>query len=1006
MTTSSDRRDNLSEAKRALLEKLLQGKRADAAPLQIVTFRPPDVAPRLSYAQERLWFLYQLQPSSSAYNMHEALRVQGPLDVEVLQRSLNVVIVRHEILRTTFVTRNQQLVQQVNDSLEVSINQVDLRALPPAAREAESHKLTIEASRHRFDLAELPLLHVRLLRMAEADHILLLTIHHIISDEWSNEVFWRELSLCYKAVAAGSQINLPALPLQYVDFAYWQRQWLAESHMQRQLDYWMGRLSGELPLLQLPTDRPRPVAQRYQGAWQSITLPPPMALALRGLSQRSGVTLFMTLLAAFNALLHRYTGQTDILVGTPIANRNRPEIENLIGFFLNTLVMRSDLSNNPRFVDLLLQVRDVALAGFANQDLPFEKLVDELRPTRDLSYNPLFQVMFVFQEAANRAIELPGLTLTSIPVDGGVSKFDLTLFTIDSQQGLQVALEYNTDLFDASTITRMLGHFRTMVEGIIANPEQRIAELPLLTDAERQQLLVEWNNTQQDYPQDKLVHQLVEEWAIHTPDAVALVFERHTLSYAEFNQRANQLAHYLRSLGVQPGALIGLCVERSLDMLVGILGILKAGAAYVPLDPAYPQERLAFVLLDTAASIVLTQQHVKNSLPSTNAQVFALDSDWSSISQQPTTNPPPITTPDDLAYVIYTSGSTGKPKGVPISHRQLVHSTTARFTFYEHVVQRFLLMSSFAFDSSIVGIFWSICQGGTLCLPRQKQEQDVRDIAELIARHKVTHMLSLPSLYNLLLEYADAEELASLNTVIVAGEACTADIVQRHYRYLPQATLYNEYGPTEGTVWSTACAVSSQLPRQVVPIGKPIPNMQNYILDSHLQPVPIGVAGELYIGGLGLTRGYLNRPELTDERFLPNPFSQQPAARLYKTGDLARYLPDGYIEFLGRVDYQVKIRGYRIELDEIELAVMGHPDVAEVVVVARQEQEMQTDSVLDDSSHIQSLLDKLGALDPAQASHLLADVEAMSDDAVSLILQNGTLLPEGARYDAQITTNQ
>lgn len=959
----TDSREQLSDAKRALLEKLLAGKRPPPADLSGIRPRTADEPARLSFAQERLWFLNQLDPASTAYNMHDAFRLRGALDVTALEQAIKVVIDRHDSLRTVFTATGGKVAPRLLPDLHPILDQVDLSHLSDAEQSAEVQRRAVAAAKMRFDLAQGPLIYVGLARLAADDYALFISLHHSISDEWSNGIFWRELGTAYDAITQGRIPTLADLPVQYADYAYWQRQWLNESLIQKQLTYWKNQLGDEHTLIQLPTDRPRPAVQSYRGALRSINLPTSILPALDALGQQAGATPFMVVLAAFQALLHRYTGQAQISIGTPIANRNRPEIEPLIGFFLNTLVLRADLSDNPSFATLLARAKDTALNAYANADLPFEKLVDELHPRRDLSYNPLFQVMLVYQEETSVLQRLPGLTTEVIPVDGGVAKFDLTLFVTRQAEGLRLAMEYASDLFDAATIDRMLNHAGTLLSATLENPSCLVSRLPLMSAAEQHRLVNDWNATEADYPRDQRIHNLIEAYADQTSNALAVIYERETITYAQLDMRANQLAHHLIGLGVQPGDRVALCVERSVEMIVGIVGILKAGAAYVPLDPAYPQDRLAFVLADTAAPVVITQPHLKGILPASDARIVVLDSLGTQVSSQPTTRPIVPVTPDHLAYVIYTSGSTGKPKGVPISHRNLVHSTTARFHFYPEPVKRFLLLSSFAFDSSVVGLFWSLCQGGTLVLPRQKQEQDVYDIAALIARHNISHMLCLPSLYYLLLEHGGAGNLGSLKSVIVAGEACTADLVRAHYRLLPRTTLYNEYGPTEGTVWATACAIPADFNGSVVPIGKPIPNMRVYVLDAQQQPVPLGVAGELYIGGEGLTAGYLNRPELTAERFIANPFHK--TERLYRTGDLVRWQPDGQLTFLGRVDQQVKIRGHRIELEEIEAVLLDLEGIGQAVVIARAEAPP--------------------ALDPDDLDELAAALEAAGDKGLHLL---------------------
>jgi amino acid adenylation domain-containing protein len=641
---------------------------------------------------------------------------------------------------------------------------------------------------------------------------------------------------------------------------------------------------------------------------------------LKELSRREGATLFMTLLAAFSTLLYRYSGQRDILVGTPIANRNRAETESLIGFFVNTLILRTRLTDQMTFRELLGQVREAALEAYAHQDLPFEKLVEELQPERTLSHSPLFQVMLDLQNAPMGDMQLQGLRLTELPFETGMAKFDLTLTVFETNETLNGLLEYNTDLFDATTVKRMTRHLERLLEAAVSNPDEQVSRLQLLTDDEQQQILFEWNDTRVENESALCTHELFEQQAERAPEAVAVILNDEQLTYRELNERTNKLAHYLRRFGVGPESLVSVCFDRSVDAVVAILGVLKTGGGYLPLASQQPPNRLSFMLADAKVKVLLTQEHVNK--------------EWPAITMESAENPRNKVLAETSAYVIYTSGSTGKPKGVVVSHRNLVHSTFARFCYYQEPVHSFLLLSPFAFDSSVAGLFWTLCQGGMLVIPEEDWHQDPVYLAQLIARHSVTHLLALPALYELILRQAQVGQLNSLRTVIVAGESCPAELVARHAETLPQAILYNEYGPTEATVWSTVHRCDSPVGERPVPIGRPVANTQNYVLDPQLQPVPVGVTGELYIGGDGVARGYLNHPDLTAERFIPNPFSMKPGARLYKTGDLARFLADGTIEYAGRDDFQVKIRGYRIELAEIELALAQHPDVREAVVLA------------------------------------------------------------------------
>jgi amino acid adenylation domain-containing protein len=916
------------------IERSIRSEQGVEVPPLLPTSREQELP--LSFAQQRLWFFDQLEPGSSAYNIPNTVRLSGQLDAAALERCLRELVRRHESLRTTFVSQAGRPVQVIGTAWRMELPVIDLQPLFQHKRLPEALRLAGEEALVPFDLSHGPLLRARLLRLGEDEHILLLSMHHIISDAWSMRVLVRELSTLYNAFVAGEILALPELPLQYADFAAWQRQWLQGEVLDAQMRYWTMQLNGLTPL-ELPTDHPRPAMQTFRGAHQSLLLPATLSTALKQLSQREGVTLFMTLLAAFQVLLSRYSGQSDIAVGTPIANRTLTELEDLIGFFVNTLVLRTDLSGNPSFLDLLKRVREVCLGAYAHQEVPFEKLVEVLQPERDLSRSPLFQAAFQLQHAPVARQALQGLTISSLPSQIRTAKFELTLAMTDSEPGLLCAVEYNADLFEASTISRLLGHWQTLLAGVVAHPEQHLAQLPLLSMAERQQLLADWNKTEVKYAEEECLHQLFEAQVVRTPEAAAVVCEDDYLTYGELNQRANQLAYYLRSLNIGPDVMVGICMERSLEMLVGILGTLKAGGAYVPLDPTHPQERLAFVLGDTQVSVLLTQETIVAKLPAHTAHVICLDADWELIAKESIFNPVSQNLLDDLAYVIYTSGSTGKPKGVLISHQNVVYSTRARFSYYSESVTSYLLLSPFTFDSSVAGIFWTLCQGGMLVLPEDNFQHDLSQLPTFIAQYGISHMLSIPSLYALVLSQAEQEQLCRLRTVIVAGEPCPVALVKRHSELLPHIALFNEYGPTEGAVWSSVYHCQIQEQRTQIPIGRPIANTQIYLLDANMQPVAVEMPGELYIGGIGLARGYLNQSQLTAEKFIPNTFRDKLGARLYRTGDLARYLSDGNIEFLGRVDQQVKLRGYRIELGEIEAVLGLHLEVRESVVIVRED---------------------------------------------------------------------
>ncbi|MBW4609142.1 MAG: amino acid adenylation domain-containing protein [Hassallia sp. WJT32-NPBG1] len=891
----------------------------------------------LSFAQQRLWFIDQLQPDSSLYNIPTALYLRGKLNITALELTLNEIVRRHEAFRTTFAIVAGQPVQVISPTLTLTVPVVDLQEIPEVDRKTEVLRLVTQEAEQPFDLSQGPLVRATILHLSKLEYVLMLTMHHIVSDGWSAEILIQEVATLYEAFCQGQPSPLPELPIQYADFAVWQRQWLQGDVLKLQLTYWRQQLGGNLPVLQLPTDRPRPEVQTFQGATISFSLPQNLTEALKTVSRNADVTLFMTLLAAFKTLLYRYTGLEDILVGSAIANRNRHEIERLIGFFVNTLVLRTDLSGDPSFRELLLKVREITLQAYAHQDLPFEYLIEELQPERSLNYNPLFQVMFILQNASTQELHLPDLAVSPLYVEKKTAKFHLSLFMKETPSGLTGVFEYNTDLFAPATISRMLEHFYTLLISIVANPDCRVAQLPILSAVEQQLVLQEWNNTQVNYAQNQCLHQLFEVQVDKTPDAIAVVFENEYLTYKELNQKANQLAHYLQKLGVGTEVVVGICVERSLEMVVGLLGILKAGGAYVPLDPSYPQERLTFMLENSQTSILLTQQYLLDILPNTT-QLICLDSNWQTIAQENIENPLSNVIVDNLAYVIYTSGSTGKPKAAMNTHwgicnRLLWMQNYCQLTDADRVLQK----TPFSFDVSVWEFFLPLLTGARLVVAKPQGHQDSNYLAQLIAEQQITMVHFVPSMLQIFLEEPKIDNCQCLKRVICSGEALPVKLEKLFFNRL-NAELHNLYGPTEAAVDVTYLACRNNSTTATVPIGRPIANTQIYLLDKHLQSVPLGVAGELYIGGVGVGRGYFNSSDLTAEKFIPNPFSSEPGTRLYRTGDLARYLPDGNIEFLGRIDNQVKVRGFRIEVGEIEARLSEHPNIREAVVVVQEDE--------------------------------------------------------------------
>ncbi|MEH2296968.1 amino acid adenylation domain-containing protein [Nostoc sp.] len=941
-TLTAELRAEIQERKAEIIEFLKATNRNNNHSFRPLVPISRSVNLPLSFAQQRLWFLNQLIPNNPFYNIPLALHLTGSLNQAALEQTFNEIVRRHEVLRTTVVMQSGEPVQVINPTLTITLPVIDLRQLPQAEREIQARQLTTQEAQRPFNLSTDSLLQVKLLWLDETQYILLLTIHHIVCDGWSIGVLMQEIAALYTAFASNQPSPLPKLAIQYADFAYWQRQWLQGEVLEKQLGYWQKQLDG-ISMLNLPTDRPRLAAQSYQGARQPLQLSKSLSKALLALGKQEGVTLFITLLAAFQILLSRYTQQEDIAIGSPIANRNRSEIEGLIGFFVNSLVLRTQLSGNPTFRELLSRVKEVTLGAYAHQDLPFEKLVEELHPERNLNRNPLFQVVFALQNAPMSALELPSLTLSPLPFETETTRFDLEFHLwepntqnglwADSSEGISGFVIYSTDLFDDATITRMLGHFQILLSGIVADPEQRIAQLPLLSESELDKLLVGWNNTRLDYPQDKCIHQLFENVAEQNPDATALVLEDKQLSYKELNIRSNKLAHYLKKLGVKAEVLVGLCVERSFDMVIGMLGILKAGGAYVPLDPSYPSERLNFMLEDAQVSVLLTHKRWIKGLGNHNSQVICLDNDWEIITQELEDNLPSQVEVDNLAYVIYTSGSTGKPKGVKIEHRGLLNLVFwHQKAFTVSPIDRATQICGVGFDACGWEIWPYLIAGASIYFV----DDQIRQIPEhlrdwLISKAITITLLPTPLAEKIIL--LDFANNAALRILLTGGDRLNQYPLADH-----PFQLVNNYGPTENTVVTTSGHISVKNKDNLAPvIGRAIANTQLYILDKHLQPVPIGVSGELYISGDGLARGYLNCPDLTAECFIDHTFTNKLKARLYKTGDLVRYRVDGNIEFLGRLDEQVKIRGYRIELGEIEAVLTQHPAVQQTVVIIRED---------------------------------------------------------------------
>jgi amino acid adenylation domain-containing protein len=941
MSSTPQGKFQLSEKKKAILDALLS--KEGMAPVQNRIPRREGSGPApLSFSQQRLWFFDQFEPGNFVYNLLTAVSLRGKLDVPALQKAFNELVRRHESLRTTFEIQEGQPVQIIGTQQSIPMRHLDLTELPEAEQQSALRRLLDEQSLQPFDLKKGPLLRITLVRQSQEEHVVLMAMHHIVTDGWSMNILVQETIALYEAYSSGRAPDLPPLPLQYADFAVWQRNWLQGEILAQQLEFWKRELGDHPAVLELPADRPRPAVQTYHGADFTFAFSPALSQALKALCRDEEATLSMALLAGFKVLLHRYTGQQEIIVGSPIANRQRKEIEGLIGFFVNTLAIRTMISGEMSFRELLKKVKEAALGAYAHQDLPFEYLVEQFQPERSLSHSPLVQVIFNFRAAAQKKATIPGLSAIILNTENQSAKFDLTLFASDQGHEISGTIEYNVDLFNRDTIERMANHLLTLFSAIVADPERHISELSLLTRHERYQMLTEWNATDAPYPR-LCAQQLFEAQAQRTPNATALVLENQELTYGQLNARANQLARYLASLGCGAGKFAGIFMERSLETIIAVLGILKSGAACLPLDPAYPKERLAFMLEDSGCDIAVSQRHLTAGFPGSGTQLVCMDSDWERISQEQADDLQIVPAPESWMYAIYTSGSTGRPKSIAVPHRVLVNMLAWQEKATRQA-KRTLQFASLNFDVSYQEIFSTLGSGGTLVLVPESIRADIPALGRYVEQHKVERFHLPPVvLQKLAEEFGDkAETLASVREFMAGGEQLQISAsMRRLFGQLKDCVVYNHYGPSE-----THIVTSFALPREVEhwpalpPLGRPVNNTSVFLLDPYMQPVPIGLPAELYFGGACVAHGYLKRPDLTAERFIPDPFSNKPGARMYKTGDLARYLADGNIEFLGRNDFQVKIRGMRIELGEIEVELKRHPAVRDaVVVLAKEDQE-------------------------------------------------------------------
>ena len=911
------------------LLKQWKSKTKSGAVSSKIPHAPEDAIIPLSHGQKRLWFLQQLYPQSPFYNYSESYVFEGVLDVKKLTEALELVCNDHDILRSTYHMNEGELFIKIDQKANVRISEHDLSNQSTEAAIHAAHGIMLTEAKTAFDLSKAPMVLVSVIKIHTTKHIVLLTLHHISTDKWSMGVLRSEWARYYKSLCVNQPVSNPLITIQYSDFTYWQQNQKID---EAQLKYWRNKLFGDIPIINLPTDFPKPSVPSFKGgASPTQYFPKELSTQILALAKKLEVTPYVLFLSVYYVLLFRYSGQKDILIGSPVASRDQQVLENLIGFFNDTVVLRSELAPEMSFVELVSKVKQTTLEAFSNKDVPFDTLVKELKQERSLSINPFFQVMFLYHAVPETPSFGADLSLKHQFFDAGVSKFDLTLYISEEEGILSSTFEYTSDLFKEESIERFQEHFKNLLEGIIGNENLSISKIPLLTETENQFFKSQKREIKNPYFEYQGIHDIIQDVARNYPNKIAVSFDDSSINYRELDQKANVLAKLILSKTKKRNELVALCVERSIDMIIGLVAILKAGCAYVPIDPTYPSQRIDFMLNDAEVGVVVTQSTLTLLFDKKDNQIVSVD-----IIDMESSNADielPRVEENDLAYMIYTSGSTGKPKGVPITHKNIVNSTGGRLDFYDKNPDAFLLLSSISFDSSKAGIFWTLCTGGNLVIAENRIEQDISRITEVINQNKVSHTLMLPSLYAMILEHGVTEKLESLNTVMVAGEACPPYLCAKHFEKFDDVALYNEYGPTEATVWCIAHKVEKSNTSGIIPLGKPVANAEIYLLDKFQNRVPFGVIGEIYVGGESLSGTYFKRPDLTAKEYVENPFENSKEAKLYRTGDLGRYRLDGSIDFLGRSDQQVKIRGYRIEIDEVEKAILAIEQIQKCVVI-------------------------------------------------------------------------
>lgn len=974
------------KSKASLLERWKNKKKQEQQSTNTISKVPEGIHIPLSYGQKRLWFLQQMYPNNPFYNYSETYTFTGKLKVDFLIDALKRIYQDHGILRTTYHVHNEEVFQKIDDNAEMDIAVHDLSDLSSESSEKEAHKIMEADAFKHFDLEKSPLVRVSLIKINTSKHILQITLHHIVTDRWSMRIFRKHLAEYYLALTQGKPISKKE-ELQYTDYAYWlDKKEINTEHF----NYWKEKLSGEIPNLNLPTDYKRPLQSKFKGKLsEKVSFNRPFSQKIFDLANKLETTPYVLMLSVYYVLLHKCSGQNDIFIGSPVTNRDNTSLEHVFGFFLNTLVLRAKVSPSTRFKDLVDNVKTTTLEAIKHKDMPFSELVKVLKVKRSLSINPFFKVMFVYNDTLNMPSFGENLEAKHKFFNPEISKFDLTLFVSEEDGALNTMFEYSTELFETSSINRFQNYFKNLMQGIVSNPELKVQDISILTRDEMDLFLGNTKKNENHFKAYNGIHQIIEQYALNTPNAIAVTYKNEYLTYKELNAKANTVAKALLFAKTTDNDVVGLCIERSKDMIVGILAILKSGGSYLPLDPDYPKERIDFMIEDAEVNTILTTQGFSGKFTDNETAKVFIDTIDTSVANSN------IAFPEykgsNLAYIIYTSGSTGKPKGVPITHNNIISSTGGRLSFYEKNPSAFLLMSSISFDSSKAGIFWTLCTGGNLVIAEKRIEQDIEKIGDVIHEHNISHTLMLPSLYKLILEYVNITKLKSLTHVIVAGEACSNSLCKTHFEKLPNVNLYNEYGPTEGSVWCIAHEITQEnVEGQVIPIGKPVADSKIYVLDDQLNPVPFGAVGEIYLGGPGLTTGYIKRPDLNKEAFINNPFN--PFEKLYKTGDLAKYNRNGALEFLGRSDHQIKIRGYRVELNEIEKVISSYSDAIDytfVLIEDNSSQPIQNIDIINNpeksinhlfeqmsTKEIESIMSSVKALSSTQKKYLLNQLDA------------------------------